>query len=95
MNRIYNQALFDAIINPMPSENHDNALKEYATADFVIFRCNTEDCEPNPFWLTTDQLPFISKSCQICQHPFDRLLASGAWQTQAERDRLNFERMSG
>jgi len=53
-------------------------LAEYATADFVIFRCKCDVFE----------LPILyapPEKCDTCGKPIERLLADGTWQAETER----------
>lgn len=99
MNTIYYQSLFDEIISLQASIARANdyaagvllddlrkLLAEYATADMIILRC---PCDTTPFWLTISQTTPASFYCQKCQQPFDRLLASGTWQSEVERQQEN------
>lgn len=87
-----------------------NLWLSYAHADFVIFRCNCvrnilgEDDNlaklSDPFYVTFKELQSSNDvvNCEFCDQPCDRLLLSGEWQTQEERNRDNqtrYEAVSG
>lgn len=63
-------------------------LEAYGKSDFVIFRCQ---CDPRPFWVTLDQLQDADGwiECEWCGKACERLLITGAWQSEAERQQEN------
>ena len=95
-----NQELFRHLCHPLAPIPTLELLTEYTQADMIIYRC--PNCRSN-LWATIETLNRSSQyngrmTCEFCGHPFNRLLASGEWQGQNERDQLNqveYQKVSG
>lgn len=100
-NSIYCQSLFQEIIDCQAAISRANdyaagvllgdlrkLLKEYATADMVIFRCPIH----GTYWLSDSRHASV-----YCKNnpvfPIERLLSDGTWQSEAERNQENLVRL--